>query len=337
MADSPRELSEKWTQKAIETSLQCATPAVADERVFVCGLGETVSALSRADGSVLWSKARDGALSDSSACYHEEQVFVGGGGGTVYAFAAVDGTEHWTYSGESAITSSPVVRDGIVYVGRNDGELLALSAEDGSVIWQDSLGSPVYSALGYSASEEAVYVSTSGGAVHARDAVDGRERWSQSFGVAVGSSSPVVDDQRGLVYFAASEVMALAADDGETVWGTSFYGACAGSSPVFDGETVYVGGGDGVVYAIPKSHELLVTSPDWTFQTWDVSIVADPALAGNRLAVASLDGTLYILDTDSGTELGSLSLGCQTRSSPVIVDDEVYLGGEDGTVCAYEL
>lgn len=338
MADSFGGLSEKWTQDdEIDTSLQCATPAVDDERVFVCGLGETLYALSRGDGSVVWSETRDGALSDSSACYHDGRVFVGSGGGSVHAFDAVDGAERWTYSGPSAVTSSPVVYDGVVYVGRNDGELLALDAEDGSVAWQVRLGGPIYSELSYSASEDVVYVSTNGGTIHARDATDGREVWSQSFGADVGSSSPVVDDDSGLVYFAASEVLALAADDGETVWGTSFYGACAGSSPVFDREMVYIGGGDGNVYAIPKAGQLLVDSPDWTFRTWDVSIVADAALAGNHLVVASLDGTLYLLDTDSGAELDSRSLGCKTRSSPVVVDDEVYLGGEDGTVFAKSL
>lgn len=332
-----RGLSEVWRQEAaIETSLQANTPAVDHSRVYVGDMAGTFYAFSRADGTVAWSQSRAGAMSDSSACYHDDSVYVGSGGGAVYAFAGVDGSERWTYDGPSAVTSSPVVHDDVVYVGRNDGELLALDAADGSVAWQVSLDDPIYSKLSYSTAEDTVYVSTTGGQVHARDGDSGREEWSRGFGADVGSSSPVVDDDRGLVYFAASELMALATDSGESAWGTSFYGANAGSSPAFDADRVYLGGGDGSAYAVGQPDGMLATTPSWSFQTWDVSIAADPALADDCLFVASLDGNLYMCDTETGTEIDSVTLPCKLRSSPVVVDGVVYLGGRDGTVFAFE-
>jgi len=329
-------LSQSWTQDAaIEDSLQGCTPAVGEEHLFVGDLSGAFYALSRVDGSVVWTSDRKGALSDSSACHHDGTVYVGSGGGTVYAYDAADGSERWTHTGPSVVTSSPIVHGDTVYVGRNDGELLALDVADGSVRWQETLAGPVYSDLAYSETIDAVIVSTKGGGVHAHDADSGRELWSQSFGVAVGSSSPVVDDDRGLVYFAADELMAISVGSGSSAWGTSFYRANAGSSPAFDGDRVYVGGGDGTVYAVSRPDGMLATAADWEFQTWDVSIAGDLTVAGDRLVASSLDGGLYVLDTASGGEQASVELPCETRASPVVADGEVYVAGCDGTVFGF--
>jgi len=289
-------LSKAWSQdSAIEDSLQGCTPAVDGDRLYVGDLSGTFYALSRADGSVVWTSDREGALSDSSACHH----------------------------------------DGTVYVGRNDGELLALDTGDGAVRWQETLSDPIYSDLAYSQSMDAVIVSTSGGGVHAHDAGSGHELWSQSFGVAVGSSSPVVDDDRGLVYFAANELMAISVGSGTSAWGTAFYGANVGSSPAFDRERVYLGGGDGTVYAVERPDGMLATAADWEYQTWDISIKGDLTIAGGQLVASSLDGRLYLLDTDTGGELATVELSCETRASPVVVDGEVYVAGCDGTVSRF--
>jgi len=329
-------LSKTWSQDAaIDASLQGCRPAVDSRHVYVGDMGGTFYALSRVDGGVVWAREREGALSDSSAYHHDGTVYVGSGGGAVYAFAGDDGADRWTYNGPSAVTSSPVVANGTVYVGRNDGELLALDAEDGSVRWQVSLGDPVYSDLRYAAGEDAVLVSTSGGGVHARDAATGRELWSQSFGVAVGSSSPVIDEDRGLVYFAANELMAISIGSGTSAWGTSFYGASAGSSPAFDGDRIYVGGGDGTVYGVSRPDGMLATAADWEFQTWNVSIAGDLTVAGGQLLAATIDGELYVLDAASGRELSTVELPCELRSSPVVADGEVYVAGCDGTMFGF--
>jgi len=332
-------LTEKWRQsEQVATAFQSSTPAVDDDHVYVGGLGREFYALSRADGRVVWSRERDGSMSDSSPYYHDGVVYVGSGGGSVYAFDAADGSTVWRREGSSAVTSAPIVRDGILYVGRNDGILWALDAADGSVIFEFDVGSPIHANVAYSRAEDTVYVSTADVGVSAHDAGDGgRQRWAQTFGTDVGSSAPVVNDREGLVYFASNEVRGLAADDGTVAWGTSFLGASAGSSPVFDDEGVYVGGGSGIVYRLPLGEQLLVSAPTWEFQTWDVSITADLALSDGVLLVGSLNGNCYALDAESGSAVASVSLDCELRAAPVVRGGEVYLAGEDEDMYAFEL
>lgn len=332
-------LVERWVQaERIETAFQSSTPAVGEEYVYVGGLGESVYALSRADGRLVWSRERDGSMSDSSPCYHDGTVYVGSGGGSVCAFDASDGSTVWRRSGPSAVTSSPLVHDGVVYAGRSDGVLWALDADDGAVVFEYDVGSPILSDVSYSERADAVYVSTRDNGVTAHDAADGGRRlWDRQFGTDVGASTPVVDERTGHLYFASNEVRALDSADGEVAWGTSFYGASAGSSPVFDDDSVYVAGGSGKVYRIPLADRLLVNAPAWEFQTWDVAIAADLALAGGRLYVCSLDGGLYVLDADSGTEVAGASLDCELRAAPVVRDDELYVAGHDGGLYAFGL
>lgn len=328
------ELEQRWVQaEAVGARAQHARPAVDDRRVFVGGLGEPVYALARADGAPEWSVTRDGALSDCSPCHHDGRVYVGSGGGSVYALDASDGSEVWRHSTDSAIVSTPLVRDGTVYVGRINGTVLALDAANGSLLWSVELAEPVTADLGYAASEELVYVGTEVGTVHALDAGSAAEAWSHSFGSDVGVSAPVVAN--GRVYLAASELVGLRADTGQSTLATNFYGANAGAAPAVDDERVYLAGANGNVHGLDREGPLIRSRPAWTFETRE-TFVADPVVVGDVLVVASLEGTLYALDVESGAALDRVELPCETRSSPVADDGELYLGSRSGAVFGFE-
>jgi outer membrane protein assembly factor BamB len=270
-------------------------------------------------------------LIDSSALHYDGSIYVGSGGGSLYAFTA-DGACRWRYDGPSAISASPAAADDTIFVARHDGTILALATDTGAVCWETETADALYAAIRYAETQDAVYASTSDGQLYAFDATNGEILWSRQFRADVGSSPPTIDDERELLYFASSEVMALELATGETRWGTAFCGANAGSAPVFNDTHVYVGGADGRVYAVSRPDGPLATTPDWTFDTWDVSIVGDPVLAEQLLVMVSLDGTLYVLDTDSGDARCSLDLQYEVRASPAVREDAVYVCNSDGTV-----
>lgn len=328
--DGVPDVVEQWSVN-VGGRIQHSRPAIGDELLFVDSLDPRFFALSRETGTVEWSKPRDGSLSDSAPTYHDGTVFVGSGGGTVHAFDAVTGDERWRFSGDSAITASPVVLNETVFVGRNDGDVLALDASDGSLVWRASLEGSIYANPAASAREGTIFVNTNSGSVAALDAIDGQERWSRNLGADVGSSAPAVDESRGLVYLATNEVMALAADTGEPAWVTDFYGASAGASPVFDDDAVYVGGGDGNVYAVLDDGHMLQTAPKWTYEQL-TTVVADPALLAGRLIVGGLNGSVKILDTETGEWQTELGFESEIRGIAAVSDDEIYVGTRNGTL-----
>lgn len=328
--NTPTGLTEQWRHETSH-SLQYSTPAVDTEAVYVGGLGSEFRALSRAQQATqeLWSETRDGALSDSSPQLGSSLVFVGSGGGTLYAFDPRSSEQHvaWTYAFDSAITSSPAVLSGTVYVGANDGTVHAVST-DGSTVWSTpaDVGGPVYSKV--AAANGRVFVTTNPGAVVALDATDGSELWRVDTGTELGASGPAVAN--GTVYAGADQVYALDAANGNELWkDSSNYGGTAGSSPALANGVVYVGSSDEHLYALDATDG----SPLWRFEA-DETIAAAPGVANSRIAVASLAGTVYLLDVE-GTQLASQNIGEEIRAKPVIGDNDIVVGTGKGTTLKF--
>jgi len=72
----------------------------------------------------------------SSPVLADGVVYVGSLDGNFYALNAKDGSEKWRFATKGRIFSSPTVYDGIVYFGSLDGHLYALDAKDGSLKWK---------------------------------------------------------------------------------------------------------------------------------------------------------------------------------------------------------
>ncbi len=111
------------------------------------------------------------------------------------------------------------------------------------------------------------------------------------------------------------------------------------SSPaVFNGR-IYVGSGDGNVYALDAKTGLV----QWKFETKDI-VHASPAIANNTVYIGSWDGTLYALDTENGTEKWRFKAGEDLinynqvgfQSSPIVVDGTVYIGCRDSHLYAID-
>jgi outer membrane protein assembly factor BamB len=60
------------------------------------------------------------------------------------------------------------------------------------------------------------------------------------------------------------------------------------------------------------------------------SLATAPALAGGKLVIGTLEGTVLIMDPKSGEVQRKLAIGHPVRSQPVVEDGWVYVGTEDG-------
>ena len=132
------------------------------------------------------------------------------------------------------------------------------------------------------------------------DALTGKTKWKSELPAGWHVSTPLVAD--GTVY-AATARGTLVALDAET--GTTDWEACAGpclldvlpyrrgysglsSSPALAGDTLYIGGDDGVFYALHREDGRVL----WRYHV-GTPVSSSPAIAGNAVYVASLDGNLY--------------------------------------------
>src|SRR5207302_92531 len=71
--------------------------------------------------------------------------------------------------------------------------------------------------------------------------------------------------------------------------------------------------------------------PAWTFPTKG-RVDASPVIVGQRVYAPSLDGSLYVLDLDSGQQVQKLDLGRGIAASPAVADGRLVIGTIDGVL-----
>jgi outer membrane protein assembly factor BamB/serine/threonine protein kinase/FKBP-type peptidyl-prolyl cis-trans isomerase 2 len=97
------------------------------------------------------------------------------------------------------------------------------------------------------------------------------------------------------------------------------------------GPTVYVGSGDGNVYALDAGTGEGV----WSFET-GTAVVSSPTVVDGTVYVGSNDGNVYALDAGTGEEVWAFGTGDWVESSPTVVDGTVYVGSWDNSVYALD-
>jgi outer membrane protein assembly factor BamB len=230
----------------------------------------------------------------------------------------------WTYQ-TSPILSSPTVACGIVYVGLNDGKVLALNANNGIVLWSYQTGGAVYSTP--AVADNVVYFGSWDNSVYALNALTGAVLWSHKTGSYV-QSSPAVDN--GVVYIASydANVSALDATTGNLLWSFRTGSGAVGSSPAVVSGIVYVGDNGGKVWALDAATGTVI----WRFTAGD-TVYSSPAVVEGVVYIGGdlvTDGTVYALDATSGAKLWSFSTGnLWVYSTPAIANGVVYVGSYD--------
>jgi outer membrane protein assembly factor BamB len=111
--------------------------AIAGELVVVGSADHFVYALDRATGKELW-KHDTGAEVEDQPLIAGDRVFLGNRGGGLYALALATGERLWmTFFWGSWVESTPVLADGVLYIGSSDlRRVSAIAPADGRVLWR---------------------------------------------------------------------------------------------------------------------------------------------------------------------------------------------------------
>jgi outer membrane protein assembly factor BamB len=231
-------------------------------------------------------------------------LYAGNTGGGAYRFRAASGRRVWAHASGNAVWTTPAfAADGTYYWGSLDLQAFALKA-DGTQRWATTtLGYVVSSpALG---TDGTVYVASFDGKVYALDGRTGAVRWTFQTRDHV-YSSPALDERDGklrAIYLASTDGSVYAiSPQGTQLWRYDT-GDVVRSSPVLGrtssgaGRIVYVGGGDGNLYALDAA----TGQRRWSFDTTPGTpaladrndLNASPALGRHAVYVAGEHGSLW--------------------------------------------
>ena len=195
--------------------------------------------------------------------------------------------------------SVPVVRDGVIYAGMDNGKVIAISTQSGNVVWEARVSVP----SGRSELERLVDV-------------DGQI---------------AIDDN--FVYAASfhGRVVAISRDNGRVRWARDL-ASISGVS--IDDALVYVTDKDDNVWALEK--ETGVSS--WKQDKFLYRQLSTPIVQDNAVLVGDYQGYIHALSKQDGRIIGRANLGKKPiQTSPMSTNTTAYIIDVSGRLASYSV
>jgi len=298
-----------------------SSPIVVGDVVYVGSTDGSLYAVNRRDGTQKWKFDTRGPVSSSPA-FHNGVVYVGSVDGLVYAIDAATGQSRWTFAtkGERRFTapgihgaiprtermpdpfdvflSSPMIANGVVFIGSGDQQVYALDAATGALRWSFATGDVVHASPAFA--DGVVYIGSWDRNVYALDAATGRERWRYTTG-----NDTVIYNQIGI----------------------------ASSAAIAEG-LVFVGGRDGKFHVIDARSG----AQRWVHNNNGGWTIASPAVRNGVVYFPTSDGTRFkALDAATGAVKFDLQNKAVSFSSPALAGEVAFYGTSDGYLNAVSL
>jgi outer membrane protein assembly factor BamB len=347
----------KWKFEA--KSRIASSPAVSDGMVYFGAYDGNFYAVETATGQLKWKFQTGGERRFSARHLHGSQpaaetmpdpwdcylsspvvwngsVYFGSGDGNVYALNAASGALKWRFKTGDVVHASPVIADGTVFIGSWDSYFYAVDAVKGKEKWRFKTGEDpdIHNQVGIQSSaavaDGVVYFGCRDSNLYALDARTGNKKWAFPTKGSWVITSPAV--RSGKVYFATSDsgiFYELDANSGSVVFSLNLQGWPTFSSPAIAGDMLYVGSTSGRLHAVDLKNQKMA----WTFETdaWKQNGAAFTKPDGTADYYAAFASDFY---DDLMTGYGKLLTLGPILSSPVVVDNVIYVGGTDGNLYA---
>jgi outer membrane protein assembly factor BamB len=256
------------------------------------------------------------------------------------------GTISKILTAEAGLHASPVIANGVIYIGSRDGNLYAIQESDGQKLWSYKVTSWVEGSV--AVVNNIVYFGSNDGTFNAVDAKTGKKVWSYFAKYPIRTSPAVTD---GKVYFGCDDykIYCLNAATGKKVWIKETNGNIDSSPAIADG-VLYAGSADGNLYAVNASNghqrfrlntgKGVSSSPvaidnKVYFITSDATLYAADGMARNWFGefvfrppwqVLHFYGDLPAPPPPSGYLWALTSRGESSLSSPTLFGDKLYIG-----------
>lgn len=249
----------------------------------------------------------------------------------------------WKFRAGEAISSSPAISDGVVYIGCDNGNLYAISLKDASLIWRSQTPATTQSTAstqtyhpGIQSSPcvygDCVFFGDEDGVFHAISRTDGRPRWTFTTGGEIMSSPNCAGDR---VLFGSYDggLYCLSIRDGKLLWKLPTEGKVHGT-PGISGDTALIVGCDEKlrVVRIADGKQLAVISVGGNSG-------ASAAILGSRVFAGTFSNEVVALDWKDGKTVWAFEDPDRQfpfYSSAAVNDRAVVIGGRDKLVRSFD-
>lgn len=310
--------------------------------IYIGSHSHRMKAIDLSSGKVKWERLLGDRI-ESAACVSKcgKYIIVGCYDGVVYFLKRQNGETYWTFTTENAVKSSPVVdpSTGFVFIGSHDHHAYAFNLDQKECVWKRHCGGgAIFSSPALSTRPHHLYIATLGGLLLALNPDSGSIIWKYSCEKPLFSSPRC--NQDCVCIGCVDETLYCFSHHGEKIWHFSTNGPIF-STPCISGvsaQEVFFGSHDGFVYCCSLSGSL-----KWRFHTsakvyaTPFSFCAHDGANESFLAVASTDGTLWILEAECGLLRSTYKLPGEVFSSPVICGTKLIVGCRNDYVYCLDL
>ena len=221
-----------------------SSPRVAEGHIFIGSDDAHLHAVNLSTGRRAWRIQATDAIRCRPAV-STDRVYFGCESGEFYC-ADFGGETKWRQKAKRALTSSPLLHQGVLYVGSMDGQVYAFNAQDGWPVWRFRANKPVVSSAAVDGN--LLFIGSVDNSLYAIDIRSGNKAWSFETGGQVTSSAAV---NKGVVYVGSVDgyVYAVEISNGKLKWKFRSGGPIT-SSPFVANDIVYTGSFDHNLYAL---------------------------------------------------------------------------------------
>ncbi len=223
----------------------------------------------------------------------------------------------WKFKTGGPLYASPVIANGILYIGSTDGKLYALDAKQWGIKWVFDAGD----AIRYSAAVlgNRVYFSARNNKVYALDAKTGEKLWEFKSKNWM-DAPPIVVDNKVYVGAFPSKIYVLNARTGSLE---------SRREKTIQIRGIEYGCANGVFRPVSPEHNAKV----WRSQT--AGSESYPVTANGTVYIGARDGQLHAFDMASKTQTWAYQLGGFVEAAPAISEGILYAASGDGSVYAF--
>jgi outer membrane protein assembly factor BamB len=263
------------------------------------------------------------------------------------------GSMRWQFQAGGGVNQSPVIADGKVIFGSNDGVIYCLSEKDGSELWRYDTGTPERRAMKNFSTPVceggSVYIGSADKNVYCLNAEDGRLAWLYQTPDWVRSRPAVSGDAVYVCSFDGTlSRLANKGDKAELVWAKKTGTHQALADLAFSENKILVATTDLFLWCYSDSGELL-----WKKSLIECAYDGEYRILLEQVAggayfqskVTAADGKIFFgtpsrfthaVDSETGKELWRFELGAAISVAPSYSNGKIYVGqqgGEDYFYC----
>jgi outer membrane protein assembly factor BamB len=292
-----------WRSHTVEGGVT-GGPGSGNGLVVVGGRNGEVVALDASNGDKRWSiKVTSEVI--SAPLVLPDRIVVRSNDGRVFGLDPADGSRKWVFDrGLPTLSvrgnSAPVAANGAVFIGYDDGTVVALRQDDGVKIWEQAVAEP-----------------------------EGRTELDRM--ADVDGELQIGTDELFAVSF-HGQTVAMAINSGSPIWNRDL-GSYGGLAMVAD--RVVASDKDGNVWAIDSSTGNVLWKQDALLHRQ----LTTPVVQGDYAVVGDLEGYLHWLKLDTGEIVGRARVeSAELRGTPQVSGDGVlYAITTEGKLAAYKL